>query len=211
MEKLALSQRIAEDETKKCQESLWYFMENYVQTLDEHDSNSPIKSLPKKEYLKELSNLFLIERLLLIEKSRQMLVTWMGMAYCLWLAMFHQGKRIFVQSKKEQDANNLIDRIKFIYEHLPDWFKEKYKANPFSYLKLEFGKWNSIIQGIPQGAEQLRQYTVSLVFSDEMAFQEKSEEAFIAAKPTITGGGQYIGVSTPNFKEFFYRLIQDRI
>ncbi|HHT9145259.1 MAG TPA: hypothetical protein ACFYD4_06190 [Candidatus Wunengus sp. YC61] len=165
-----------------------------------------------KEYLRDLAWLFLNERLLLIEKSRQMMITWFMVAAHLWDAMFHQGRRIAFQSKKEADANNLIDRAKFIYNHLPDFLKQgDCRADPFAYCKLQFSHLNSIIQGIPQGPEQLRQYTNSRVFMDEAAFQEQAEEAFIAMKPTIVGGGSVTMVSSSNFKNFFYRLAKDKI
>ena len=203
---------MAQDQVSQAKADLLYFLTEFVWTLDEHDTVNPIKRLPMdKQYLQDLAHLFLTEPLLLLEKSRQMLVTWIGMAYCLWTAMFHDGKRVFVQSKKEGDANNLVDRCKFIYNHLPKYMTNAYLVNPPAYCKLEFGRHNSIIQGIPQGPEQLRQYTVSLQWADEVAFQEKSEEAYIAALPTISGGGQYIGVTTPNFKEFFYLLKSDKI
>lgn len=191
-----------------------YWLTEHVYTLDEHEKDQPVKKLPmEKEYLRDLANLFLTERLLLIEKSRQMLVSWIMVACHLWDAQFHQGRRIAFQSKKEADANNLLDRAKFIYRHEPDYMKQReYKANePMAYLKLEFGKQNGIIMGIAQGAEQLRQYTFSRILSDEFAFQEQKEEAYIAAKPTVTGGGSFIGVSSPNFKEFFYLLKADKI
>jgi len=57
----------------------------------------------------------------------------------------------------------------------------------------------------------LRQYTSSLIISDEMAFQEKAEEAYIAARPTLIGGGKFIGISSPNYKEFFYQMVGDKL
>jgi hypothetical protein len=196
---------------------LIYYLERMVYTLDEHDSKAPVKPLPMhKQYLQELAHHFLTERLLLVEKSRQMMVTWLMVACHLWDAQFHQGRRIFFQSKKEVDANHLVDRAKIIYDNYPEPYKEiihtLYPARePRSYLKLEFPGQQSIVQGTAQGADVLRQYTASRVFSDELAFQDKAEEAFIAAKPTIVGGGSFVGVSTPNFKNFFYLLKSDQI
>lgn len=192
--------------------NLKYFVKEFCYTLDEHDKENPIKKFPDKEYIWDMVDLYLNERLLLIEKSRQMMVTWTFMACHLWEAMFMPGRRIFFQSKKELDANNLVDRVKLIYDHLPEKMRKMYPAKePRAYLKLEFPKWNSIIQGVPQGGDVLRQYTASRIFSDEMAFQEKADEAFIAAKPTIDGGGSFIGVSSPNGKNFFYLLAKDKI
>lgn len=203
------------EEIKRARDDLFFYLDTMVYTQDEHDSENPIKPLPmEKEYLRDVVTLFLNEPLLLIEKSRQMLITWVMVACHLWDAQFHEGRRIFFQSKKEKDANALVDRAKLIYNHYPEPYKtvihQLYPANQ-SYLKLEFPKHTSIIEGTPQGGDQLRMYTASRIFSDEMAFQERAEEAFIAAKPTITGGGSYIGVSTPNFKNFWYLLKSDEV
>lgn len=206
-------EKIAQDN----EESLQYFLKHFVYTLDEHDKIQPAKKLPMhKEYLQELAHYFYTEPLLLVEKSRQMMVSWIMVACHLWDAQFHEGRRIFFQSKKEHDANEMLNRAKFIYQNYPpvvrDVIYAKYPARePMAYLKLEFPKHNSIIQGTPQGSNVLRQYTASRIFSDEMAFQEKAEEAFIAAKPTLVGGGSFIGVSSPNFKEFFYHLAHDQV
>lgn len=196
---------------------LFYFLDTMVYTQDEHDLHQPIKKMPMhKEYMRELAGHFLNEQLLLVEKSRQMMVTWIMVACHLWDVMFHEGRRVFFQSKKEADANHLVDRAKVIYRNIPEPFKsviyEKYPARmPMAYLKLEFPRNQSIIQGTAQGADVIRQYTASRIFSDELAFQEKAEEAFIAAKPTLVGGGSFVGVSTPNFKNFFYLLAKDLI
>ncbi len=202
---------------EKAKSDLHYYLENLVYTLDEHDKETPVKKFPgHMPYIYDLAELFLTEPLLLVEKSRQMRVTWTMVACHLWDAQFHQGRRIFFQSKKEADANEIVNRAKFIYEHYPEPVKRlihtHYPANtPMAYLKLEFGKQKSIIQGTPQGANVLRQFTASRIFSDEMAFQDKAEEAFIAAKPTLVGGGSFIGVSSPNFKNFFYLLANDEV
>lgn len=189
-----------------------FFVKNFCFTLDEHDEANPIKHFPDKDYIWDLVDLFLNERLLLVEKSRQMMATWTFISCHLWDAMFLSARRIFFQSKKELDANNLVDRAKFIYDHLPEEMKQMYPCKqPQAYLRLEFPKWNSIIQGVPQGGDVLRQYTASRIFADEFAFQERASDAYIASKPTIDSGGNFIGVSTPNGKEFFYLLKSDKV
>ena len=200
-----------EKKLRKAKTDFYFFLMEFVYTQDEHSDDS-IKRVPKKDYIKELAHAFQIEDKLLIEKSRQMMVTWISCAYALWFTMFQEGKRTFMQSKKEADANANLDRIKLIYRYLPDEIKEDYEAdNPMPYCKLTWKKRNSIIQAIPQGPDVLRQYTSALIISDEMAFQEKSEEAYMSAKPTLSGGGRFIGISSPNFKEFFYRASCDVI
>jgi len=197
---------------EKASKDCHYFVKHFALTLDEHDKHNPIKHFPDKDYIWDMVTLFNDEQLLLIEKSRQMMATWTIMACCLWEAMFTPARRIFVQSKKELDANNLVDRCKFIYDQLPQAMKDQYPMKePRAYLKLEFPKWHSIIQGVPQGSDMLRQYTASRVVSDEMAFQEKSQDAYISLKPTLDGGGSFVGISSPNGKEFFYLLAKNKI
>lgn len=189
-----------------------FFLKTYVWTQDEHDVRSPFKKFPDKPYLMEMAQVFVDNDAVAVEKSRQMMVTWLACAFSLWYTMFYPGRRTFIQSKKEHDANALVDRVKFIYERLPETMKSAHPANqPMSYLRLDFGKQSSIIQGLPQGDAQVRQYTASLIISDEAAFQDKAEEAYIAALPTLVGGGKYIAISSPNFKEFFYRVVQDEL
>jgi phage FluMu gp28-like protein len=205
------------EEVRRAKEDLVYYLRYMVNTQDEHDVDNPIKRLPMEHpYMDDLAHLFLDEPLLMVEKSRQMMVTWLMVACHLWDAQFHEGRRIFFQSKKEKDANYLIDRAKFIYQHYPEPYKtvihNLYPAKePMSYLKLEFSKTMSVIEGTPQGPSVLRQYTASRVFMDEAAFMEQAEEAYMAMKPTITGGGSVVMVSTPNFKNFFYLMAKDEL
>lgn len=199
-------------ELKRIKQDPYYFLTNYCYTLDEHNHANPYQLIPKKEYVRDLCDIFITEDLIAVEKSRQMMVSWvMVCAIPLWFNMFYRpvGTRTFIVSKKEQDANAMIDRMKIIYDRLPTWLKYSNPADPFSYNKMQWGKNNSIIQGVPQGADQLRQYTASLIVSDETAFQDQTEKAYESARPSLLGGGKFVAISTPNGQEWFYRTIRD--
>jgi hypothetical protein len=148
------------------------------------------------------------EPLLLIPKSRQMLVTWLYVSCYLWDAQFHYGRLNFFQSKKEEDADRLVQRAFFIYEHQPDWIKAIFPAE-YSYCHIRFKKGKSEIWGVPQGGDQIREYTSSGIFSDEMAFQTQAEDAYTGSLPTIKGGGRFTGVSSAN-PGFFHYLTENR-
>ena len=200
-----LQRRKDEKEKIRCQNDIYYWLTTYVYTLDPHDKKSPVKLFPKKEYLKELIKVWEEEKLLLVEKSRQMLMTWLWCALDLHEAQFGVGKYTFFQSKKEEDADALVGRAKFIFHHQPDFLKQSVEE---VYCKLKFPKTNSQIIGIPQGGDQIRMHTASRVFSDEMAFQPEAEEAFTAARPCIEGGGVFNGVSSAN-PGFFQELCEE--
>jgi len=142
------------------------------------------------------------------------MITWLMVALHLWLFLYHKGQLIFFQSKKEIDSNELVNRAKFIYEHLPNEIRQIHSVK-MSYLKIKAGKGTpneySRIIGIPQGKDVLRQYTASAIFSDETAFQDMAEESYMAAKPTIDGGGRYTAVSSANGGNFFYRLLKGEL
>lgn len=169
---------------------------------------NPKKKFPDKEYLRELCNLWYREPLLLVPKSRQILATWLFTACYLWDSQFYQNRLNFFQSKKEEDADRLIQRAKFIYDNQPLWIKALFPAE-YTYCHLRFKYGSSEIWGVPQGGDQLRQYTASGIFSDEMAFQTEAEDAYTAAKPTINGGGRFTGVSSAN-PGFFHFLVSNK-
>jgi len=200
-----LQRRKNEKEKIHCKNDIYHWLTHYVYTLDPHDKKNPIKLFPDKEYLRDLVSVWRDEKLLLVKKSRQMLMTWLCCALNLYEAQFSDGRYIFFQSKKEEDANALVDRAKFIFHHQPDFLKQTVEE---TYCKLKFPNANSQIVGIPQGGDQIRMHTASQIFLDEMAFQSEAEEAFTAARPCIEGGGSFIGVSSAN-PGFFQELVEE--
>ena len=58
----------------------YYFLTEFCFTMDEHWESKGLKSaynkFPEKEYIRDLCDLFQTQDLLVIEKSRQMMVSW---------------------------------------------------------------------------------------------------------------------------------------
>jgi len=180
------------------------FMRDLVKTLDEHDkTGQAFKKIPYEwPYIQELCENLVKENWLFIWKSRQILATWVCVSYCLWKALLHPGKKVAVQSKKSDDADALIQRMKVIYDQLPSWKPEAV----FSYCRIKIPEMQSDVFGIPQGPDQVRSFTYSSIFSDEFGFQEKLQETFGALKPIVDGGGQFIACTTPpREKNFSYQ------
>lgn len=199
----------------ECGESLRKFAE-YVVTKDEHAhgdfSVRPFPSPEEKPYVWEILDTVERESLVAIEKSRQIMVTWMMCLYCLWAAKFKKNRLVFIQSKKEEDAANLVfntewitARISFMEYNLPEQLKSE--IHP-SYGQLTFLDSGSKIWGIPEGGEKIRSYTPSVIFSDEFAYQPEAEEAWIAAQPAIRGGGKFICASSAKAGAFMRTLIR---
>jgi hypothetical protein len=123
--------------------------------------------------------------------------------------MFHEGANVFFISDKEEKSDALVKRAEFIYNNIPKGSILVPKKRS-KFCLLEFPGLSSSIRGVPQGAGQLRQYTATAIFADEMAFWDKAKETFVASKPTIDGGGRFTCVSSAQ-EGFFQDLCFDTI
>ena len=140
--------------------------------------------------------------ILMVEKSRQVMATWICCAYLLWRAKFRDHQLILVQSKKEEDAANLVfngeawvARMSFMEVNLPPHLKSIQPKAGMSYAQLRTES-GSRIWGCPEGSDIIRSNTASVIFSDEAAFQPEFGGAFTAALPAMKGGGSFIAISS---------------
>lgn len=207
----AISSDEALEVVKKCAVDPWEYL-HYVNTKDEVD----IKQRDKKpfpvhlDYLKLLVRVWQKRRLLAIPKSRRMRISWTMLSLYSWKALFQLNRHIAMVSKKEDDADELIKRVKFIVENLDERIPKEFRRFEYKYNNLYFPETGSRIQGFPQGADQLRQYTCSDVFGDESAFWEDAEKMYAASFPTIEGGGGMCLVSSPA-PSFFKKIVFDKL
>jgi hypothetical protein len=199
----------------KCAEDIEYFAQ-FVVTKDEHaqgeGSVRPFPTREQKPYIWDILDTINAEQLVAIEKSRQLMVTWLVCLYALWVAKFQSNRLIFIQSKKEEDASNLVfnsewsaARISFMESNLPETLRSDCSS---AYGKLLFRDTGSRIWGIPEGGDQIRSYTASLIYSDEAAFQPEFEAAWKAANPSVKGGGKMIIVSSARSGAYMKQLLR---
>lgn len=177
----------------------WEFSK-YVYTLDEQDRDNPVKRFPYEEdYIKYFIRIWQKYNLLLVPKSRRMKASWTSLMLQLWLTMFHRGVHTAITSKKEEDADFLLkERIKFMYENLDSKALPREFLPPMQYKEglITFPTIHSKLQGFPQASDAMRQFTLSSIFADEFAFWPKAAETYKAAKPTLEGGGRFLGISS---------------
>lgn len=199
---LALS-KAWERETARCAEDPEYYIFNYVHTKDEHDLNAPVKVFPDLEYLRTLLRQWHNpdESIVFTVKSRQLMVSWLAVAYSSWLARFHPHRYVLFRSKKEQDAFAMVcvsdskldaGRLSFIERHLPPWLRQdvSFSAGTCSYPN------GSTVEAVPQGAAHVESRVPSLVVDDEASLQNEWGDGYAASLPCVAGGGRYLGLST---------------
>ena len=101
------------------------------------------------------------EPVLFIEKSRDLMISWLCVGYFTHAAMTNDEREVLFQSQKEDKAAELIDYAKTLYEQQHEQLQRRFPlAKPLkeqSALKLEFANGSRII-GIPEGADQIRSY-----------------------------------------------------
>ena len=180
----------------------WAFIRDACRTLDEAD-NGAVKGFPNLPYLQHVCKVWSEHKMLAIPKSRRMMLTWVMLALHLHLALFVPRSAIFIQSKKADDSDYLIgpNRMLFLYNSLPKWLHQYGlpKARHKEY-QVTFSN-GSIIKGIAQGADQLRQYTATAVLCDEIAFWEQAASTWRALRPIVQGGGRVtlLSSASPGF------------
>ena len=218
-------------DAERCRRDVHYFVfHSGLVTKDEHDAGAPVKPFPDTLYLRSLldclslvghhmppeqaryardaghSHLWLkglgTSGLFMVEKSRQVMVTWLCCAWLLWIAKYQAHRLLLVQSKREDDAAALVftkepffARISFMETHLPAHLRTLMFPKAGSYGHLYFPN-GSHIWAIPEGGDIIRSQTPSVVFSDEAAFQPEFGAAVTAALPAIKGGGAFVAVSS---------------
>lgn len=132
------------------------------------------------------------ERLVIFLKARQLGITWLILAYLLWLCMFKDGTSIIVFSKGGDEAKELIRRVKGMYERYKGFKPRRITNNKTQQM------WSngSRIIALPATEAAGRSFTASVILFDEYAFMEYGSKVYAAAKPTIDNGGKMFIVST---------------
>jgi hypothetical protein len=133
-------------------------------------------------------------RLCIILKARQLGMTWLTLGINLWLLLYHPVTTALLFSRREDEATYLLDRLRGMYDRLPDWQKVK------KILKSNSEMWSlsngSVAYGFPTTAGD--SYTATIATVDEADLVPNLDKLMNAVKPTIDGGGRMILLSRSN-------------
>lgn len=169
------------------------------------DRTGEIKRIPNWRFVHNYLNAFESGDDLHVEKTRQMLATWMGCAAMLWSLLFRPNFSGFVSSRKEKavddggensTSESLMGRIRFLYENLVD---EQIRADfpvEFSYLRIRCETSGASIIGEAANGEIGRGGSFGNALVDEAAFLERSEQSHRSIRLACPRGLIY--QSTPN-------------
>lgn len=188
-----------------------------IMTTDERDAQAPIKPFPGHlEYMKHLTHAVVSDepenKVLLIDKARQMLVT-TGVLLSFDYVARTKESRVLLWSKITEDEAvvQLDQKVRAVHRRLPDWVQEVWwmKDKPAKVLKYHT---HSVIQAINQVAASgaARGQTASKIGVDEAAYQDALAAIWAAAMPMAA---QLIALTTatvgPPGAQFFNEKISE--
>lgn len=178
--------------------------ERYLKSLKPGELVQTFNGLKKVEYVNELD---LIEEMydLEIDDSSHVYYTngilshntTVAAMYILWFATFNAAKRCVIASKAMNHAVEIMSRIKFAYEELPNWIKGG--CTFYNRTSIEFTN-KSVIVSEATSEKTGRGSSPSIIFLDEIAFISNriQEEMWGSLTPALSTGGKFIITSTPN-------------
>lgn len=181
-------------ELKACAQDPIYFAKRYVRVQDQKRGPIPFDPFP---YQLRMLEDFKSQRWNIVMASRQMGKTTVIAIYLLWFAMFHFDKNVLVTSRRNSDAMDVMRRIQYAYEELPNWLR----PGCISYTKhtIEFDN-GSRVWSETTTENTGRGRSIALLMIDELAFVKKNIQygMWNSLLPTLSTGGQLIISSTPN-------------
>jgi hypothetical protein len=188
----------------------WYGIERgWIFTFDEHPPPGvpAIRPIPKKAYIKALVDLWFLEDRCLLEKSRQLMVSWIFSYLAAWDAWTKYNRHNIFQGKRQEDVNatgdkGLLGRARFMRDHLPPHIRPTVTGEATTYETYDKG---STLEALPEGKDKIRSKVISVLFMDELGFHDEGQASWDTALPAARGGGKVWGISTPNGHDFIYR------
>lgn len=183
-------------ELMKCMNDPIYFAKTYVKIKHPIRGRIPFILYP---YQEEVMNMYQNNRYNILLSARQTGKTETTCAYLLWFAIFHDDKTVLVVSNKSTNAKEIIAKIQYAYEELPDWLKPAIEENSWNKHECSFDNKSRIL-ATTTASDSGRGLAISLLFCDEFAFVRShiQEEFWDSVSPTLATGGACIIASTPN-------------
>ena len=201
---------------KMCANDILYWVNLYAATYDprKNPSTIPFITYPYEDKLiLDLVDAIENQKDILIEKSRDMGVSWCVLLVFTWFWCFRgEGFDFLVGSRKEQyidqigNMSTLMEKVRFLIRNMPTWMRPKgfeFKTHS-NYLKIVNPQTKAIITGEATNNNFSRSGRFRAIMLDEFAFWECDEQAWRASADS---SNCRIVVSTPfGFNNKFAQL-----
>ena len=179
-------------EILKCGRDPSYFMKKYCKIQHQVRGLIPFETY---DFQDECVDQFQKNRFNIVLKSRQLGLSTVTAAYCVWYAIFKKDKNILIIATKLNTAVNFIKKVKTMLDNIPSWLLLT-KFDP-TRQSIRFSN-GSTITAVPTSPDAGRSEALALLIVDEAAFIRDFDEIWTSLYPTLSTGGSAIILSTPN-------------
>ena len=190
------------EEYVKCKNDVIYFVKTYMKIINIDRGLVPFIPYPYQEnMLRTMAG----ERYTVIATARQAGKSTTTCGFILWYILFHSEKTVALLANKGETAREILGRIQLAYQHLPKWLQQGVVEWNKGSFELENG---SRVLAAATSSDNIRGYSINLLFIDEAAFVENWDSFFTSVYPTISSGkeSKIVLVSTPNGLNHFHKI-----
>ena len=200
---------------------LW--IESFVRIIDKKGKLVPFKLNPQQKYIMRNKG-----KMNICLKSRQLGITSVALAYSLYLATTQSYTTCMIMSYSLDSANNIFEKLKQMYNDLPDAIRMDTIAN--NRKELKFINHSRIIVCTCGSKDNARGATIKFAHLSEVGFMgEYLDKQLTAIEQALTPDGCMILESTANglnrfselwnkavsgdsplWKPFFFSWVQDK-
>lgn len=196
-------------EVAKCIQDPIYFCEKYVKITTLDHGIQPF--IPRDYQIKTIQTLC-SKRFTILKWPRQAGKTTTVGAIIAWHLLFNKEYQVACLAHKQEQAIEIIDRVKTIWEGLPLWLQHGITAWNKKSIELEN---KSKVFAAATSSGSVRGKTLNFVYADEFAIVEHNiqEEFYTGTFPTISSGtdSKFVISSTPKGFNLFYKLWTDAV
>ena len=168
---------------------VWHFQRDVLHDIEEHSN-------------------------LVVLKARQLGLSWLALAYGLWLTTQREGMTMLILNRNLGSAIDLLERIRFMHKHLPRELQQRIiqDTNDQKMPQLVFGNGSKVVS-LPSGEDTGSGLTAQYILADEVAKWKWAEETFTAILPIVSGAGTtLVAISTmKGLQTYFARLWKESL
>jgi len=182
------------EELQKCMDDPIYFIKNYVKIQHATRGTVPFELYDyQEEFILAIHN----NKDTLALMSRQLGKTTTAAMYIFWLSAFIDDQACVIASKNMDHATDIMAKIKFAYEELPNWLKPGVKFYNRTSIEWDNG---SIIKSQATTEKTGRGSSPSILMLDEISFISTriQDKIWSSIAPALSTGGKLIMTTTPN-------------
>lgn len=194
------------DEYNRCKRHPAHFVNTHVRIYnaqaDASTGQENVQSVPFHLWpaQREVLSSFQADQRVIALKARQLGLTWLALAFVLWLRLFRPGSTAMLFSRREEDAGDLLRRLRWMHGQLPRHLQMRGLGRRPAGEDGNGGYWpgrdGGWVRVFPRTGGDSYQATVAIV--DEADLIPDLNATLRGVKPTTDMGGKLFLISRSN-------------